>query len=205
MNARTDYYPLLKRIEAYAPGLGGVFSAADLANLLGRRTPLARARILARLVRDGVLIRVQRGIYTTPSCDLWRLTMRIAPASYISMDAALAHWGLVGTVPERGVTAVHIGRPRTIATPCGTIRLSSISRNLFFGFVTIDHGVRIADAEKAFLDLLFFYTKGARFVVDPRQEVAVRKLNRRRLADYLKRYRNPRFVAFVKGLIREEP
>jgi hypothetical protein len=59
----------------------------------------------------------------------------------------------------------------------------------------------MADPEKAFIDLLYFYVKGARYLIDPMSDVIVDKLNKKRLFAYLKRYKNPKFVKFVKGLL----
>jgi hypothetical protein len=75
---------------------------------------------------------------------------------------------------------------------------------MYFGFERVAFGIQLADPEKAFLDLLYFHAKGARFVIDPLKEVALDKLDMRRVERYLRRYRNPRFIAFVKGLLREK-
>ena len=116
------------------------------------------------------------------------------------MDSLLAKNGLIGTIPEKMISAV-TRRPRReiIKTPFGSIRYFSIKKELFFGLAPYRQGIRVADNEKAYLDLLYYYTKGARFVIDPLQEVNVQKLNRRKINLYLKRYRNPKFVRFVQG------
>ena len=49
------------------------------------------------------------------------------------------------------------------------------------GFSTLKNGVRVADNEKAYLDLLYFYMKGARYVFDPLHEVRVNKLNPKKI------------------------
>ncbi len=205
MKSSPQIYDLLKKIEAYAADLGGVFSAADLANLIGARSKLAAARIINRCVKGGFLTRVQRGIYVTSAFDLQRLAMRLAPDCYISMDSALARHGLIGTVPERSVSAIHVGRRRRISTDQGMLFIYSIAPEMYFGFESAEFGVRMADPEKAFIDLLYFYTKAARFVIDPLSEVAVDKLDKRKVERYLRRYNNPRFIAFVKGLLHEKP
>ena len=141
-------------IHTLAPGLGGVLSYADCAGIIAAGSSLKNSRALARLVKDGLLTRVQRGIYITKDCNLWMLASRISKDSYISMDSALAAEGLCGTVPAYSVSAVHTGRNRTIETPAGTIYFHAIAKTLFFGLKVLPSGVRVADAEKAFLDLL---------------------------------------------------
>ncbi len=194
----------IEAIRRVAPDLGGVFSAADLANLIGGGSALRNARARDRLVTEGVLVRVQRGIYAVPACDLWVLAMRISPRSYISMDTALARSGLVGTVAERSVRAIHPLRHRVITSSVGRIEFHALKEELFFGTRSLSNGVRVADDEKAFLDLLAFHLRGVRFPIDPLRDVAVDRLDRKKLEDYLRRYANPKFISFVKGVIREE-
>ena len=83
-----------------------------------------------------------------------------------------------------GVEIVHVG----------------IASHLDFGHQPID-GVEWADAEKAVLDVLYFHLRGRRYVFDIYSDIAFQKLDGDRLRAYLKHYRNPRFVAFVKGLL----
>lgn len=201
MNKPASPLAFARKIDRFAAELGGVFSIADLENLLGLPSKLSTARMIRRLIREGALVRASRGIYTTPACDLWRLSARLSPKSYVSMDSALAHHGLIGTVPERQLSALHAARRSVVSCPQGTVRLYSIAPQLLFGFERRHDGVAIADPEKAYLDLLAYHLRGVRFVVDPLKEVRLDLLNRRKLARYLKRYRNPRFVAFVKGVL----
>ena len=204
MNYSKSFPVLISKIDRLSKDMGGVFSQADLANLVGLRSKLATARMLSRLVQSGVLLRAQRGFYTTQKFNLWQLAARIAPKSYLSMDSVLARNGLIGSVPEFSLSAVTVGRGRTIKTDQWRIRFCSIAENLFFGFQTNATGIRVADSEKAFLDLLYFYVKGVRFVIDPVQEVTVQKLNRRKIVQYLQKYKNPKFIKFVKGVLDEK-
>lgn len=193
---------IIEKIEKFGKFSGWVFSYADLFNMLGAASDLKNKRSLRRLVRERILFKIRRGFYTTGKPDLFILACRIKPKAYISMDSALAKNGLIGVVPERSVSAVFPGaRKKIIKTHFGTIRYFSIRKKQIFGLTALPGGVRMADNEKAYLDLLYYYTKGARFVMDPLTEVNVRKLNRRKIAAYLKCYRNPKFVQFVKGTL----
>ncbi len=198
---------LLQKVEslrALAAQMGGVFSYADVANVIAAGSPLNNARALRRLVNEGILFHVQRGIYVTTGCDLWVLASRISAQSYISMDSVLAANGLCGTVPARSVSAVHLLRNRTVETPDGSLHFHALAKKLFFGTSMLSSGVCVADSEKAFIDLLYYYVKGARFVIDPVREINVRALNRQKLESYLKRYENQKFVTFVKGVAYEK-
>lgn len=195
---------LIADINRYAPGQRGVFGISDLSNLMPIEwSKLKVTRTLDRLIKAGVVSKIQRGIYVTPQFDLGMLSRRIAPESYVSMDTVLARNGLIGTVPEYSFSVVDTRRGRTIPTPRGPIRFYSIQSDLRFGF-EYQGAVAFADSEKAFLDILYFYTKGQRFVIDPRNEIDVSKLNQKKIITYLKRYKNPKFIQFVKGLLDEK-
>lgn len=203
MKTPASWPQWLERIARLGPPQGGVFSYADLFNLLAAGSDLQNKRIIQRLVREKALRKVQRGFYTAGEVDPWVLAARLKPGAYISMDSVLAKNGLVGTVPARSVSAVRPGSvASSLETSEGTLRYFGIQKNLAFGFSPRADGVLVADSEKAFLDLLYYYQKGARFVFDPRSEVKVRKLDPKRLKKYLKFYRNPKFLKFVEGVLR---
>ena len=69
-----------------------------------------------------------------------------------------------------------------------------------FGFL-VDDGVRNANAEKAFLDTLYFHLRGRRYPFDIYSDMAVERFDLTRVREYLGRYRNPKFVAFVEGVL----
>lgn len=190
-------------INRLAPDQRGVFSISDISNLMPIGPALAVNRTVDRLVKAGTLIKIQRGLYVTPQFDLGALSRRIAPKSYVSMDTVLARNGLIGTVSKYSFSVIDIRRGRTIKTPRGPIRFYAIQPDLRFGF-EYQGAVAFADSEKAFLDILYFYTKGHRFVTDPRNEVDVSKLNRKKINEYLRHYKNPKFIQFVKGLLNEK-
>lgn len=119
------------------------------------------------------------------------------------MDSVLARNGLIGTIPARSVSLIYPGNTQNIETPFGRLRFFKIKRDLIFDAQKIKGGVTVASSEKAYLDLLYYYTKGARFVIDPLRDVDLWKLDFGKLRRYLKVYRNPKFIKFVEGLIRE--
>ena len=197
---------LLERIQKFGSELGGVFTYSDLCILIGSGSDLKNKRTIARLLKEKVLFKVQRGFYVTAQVDLWVLASQIKKDSYISMDSALARNGLIGTIPAYRVSSVYPGAGRkAIETPFGSLRYFSIKKDLIFGTTRMKTGVRVADSEKAYLDTLYFYTKGVRFVMDPLRDVNRKKLDLKKLKKYLKAYKNPKFVKFVEGLIDERP
>lgn len=192
-------------IAQFTPSQRGIFRISDLSNLLPATSRQSLTRTIEKLVDAGTLTRIQRGLYVASPFNSWVLAQVLAPQSYVSMDSVLAQNGLIGTVPARSLSIVDTRRGRTFTTPQGIIRSFAIQPDLYFGYQCDKKGVAIADSEKAFLDLLYFYTKGQRFVIDPRTEVDISKLNRRKINGYLKHYKNPKFIQFVKGLLNEKP
>jgi len=195
---------IVERIRRFAPGLGGVFTFADLWNLIGLTSSDRTAKVLRRLAREKVLFKIRRNIYTTNEPDLWVLASRLKPNACISMDSVLAQNGLIGTLPARSVSLVTPGPPETIKTPFGLLRFFKIKRDLLFGYQKSKFGVAVADSEKAALDILYYHVRGARFVIDPRTDIDLWKLDQKKLLKYLRAYKNPRFVVFAKGALREE-
>ncbi len=190
---------ILLTLQRLAAQQGGVFSYSDLFHLIGADSELKNKRIIQKLTREKMLFKVYRGFYVTPNPDLWILASRLKKNVCISMDSVLAKNGLIGTVPA-SVSAVCLGaRKETVTTPFGDVRFFSIQKDLFFGFAETSR-VLETDNEKAFLDLLYYRAKGAKFAIDPLQEVDLGKFDLAKLARYLKRYKNPKFVSFVKGI-----
>jgi hypothetical protein len=191
----------MEKIGQFAADLGGVFTFTDLWNLIGLTSSDRTAKVINRLVRDGALFKIRRGIYTTKNPDLWVLTCRLKSQACISLDSVLSKNGLIGTLPAKSVSVIYPGNTQTLQTPFGRIRYFKIKRELLFGCLKSPNGVIQADNEKAYLDLLYYHSKGARFVIDPLKDVDLWKLDRIKIEKYLKHYKNPKFRRFVKGLL----
>lgn len=196
MNVVTDEQ-LLQPLTALQRG---VLSKADLQTLLAERHPAAFARRVRGLHRTGALRRFVRGWYVTPDFDLATLSQRLAPGSYVSFGTVLARQLLIGSTPERQMMAAKVGRTRTYAALGVEIVHVGIAPHLDFGHRAVE-GVNYADAEKAVLDVLYFHLRGRRYVFDVYSDIAFDKLDMGRVRDYLERYRNPRFVAFARGVL----
>lgn len=205
MKKSRSWLQILENLRRFQGELGGVFRFADLCAVIGGGSEIKNSKVIQRLLREGILHRIWRGIYVVADYDLWVLGSRIKPNSYVSMDSVLAKNALVGTLAARSVSFVYCGRKTVINTPSGeTLRFFSIQPELYTGFSMGPKGVQVADNEKAYLDLLYYYMKGTRFLFDPLIEVRTEKLNQKKLNQYLKKYRNPKFVQFVKGLLHEK-
>lgn len=188
-------------VTGMAARLHGVLSKADLQTLLAERHPAAFTRRAKALVDLGTLRRFVRGFYVTDPFDLPTLSQRLAPGSCVSFHTVLARHLVIGPRPERQLLAVKQGASRTYRALGHEIVHLSIAPHLDFGH-TVQDGVRYADAEKATLDVLYFHLRGRRYPFDIHSDLDLAKLNPRRLRDYLDRYKNPKFVAFAKRVLR---
>lgn len=203
VSAKISVIRLSEQIKRFASDMGGVFLFADLWNLMPFRASGRVAKVLERLVREKVLFKIRRGVYSSPEADLWVVASRMKENGYVSMDSVLARNGLIGTVPSRSVSFVYPGPTQSKDTPFGRIRYFKIKRELIFGVSRGKHGVQSADNEKAYLDMLYYHLHGNRFVADPLRDVDLKQLDLKRIKRYLDAYGNPKFKKFVEGVMNE--
>jgi predicted transcriptional regulator of viral defense system len=132
--------------------------------LAGKVDSVDLGRQLSRWVKSGKLIQLRRGLYalSEPHQKIpphpFFVANRLKRASYISLQSALEHHGLIPEyVPS--ITSVTTGRPETFSTPLGTFIFKHIKKELFFGYQNVEMGsgqsAFLARPEKALLDLLY--------------------------------------------------
>jgi predicted transcriptional regulator of viral defense system len=155
--------------EALLGVLGGEAVIHSSILLSGREPAASVRRQLARWVASGRLLRLRRSFYAlaspyrTAAVHPFSVANRLKPASYVSLQSALGHYGLI---PEHVpvVTCVTTGRPETLQTPLGTFSYRHVSRRLFFGYRAADLGggvsAFLAAPEKAILDLVHLSPRG---------------------------------------------
>ena len=136
---------------------------ADLLLTNGRVDPADVRRQLSRWTRAGQVIQLRRGVYTL--APPYRKTAphpfvvanALVRASYVSLQAALAHYGMI---PEYTpvVTCVTTGRPRRWRTSLGDYEFRHVKAAWFHGYrrLEVDAGQHafVATPEKALLDLV---------------------------------------------------
>ena len=97
---------------------------------------------LAALSRSGEIVRVKKGLYLAngAAVDRWVLAGLIYGPSYVSLEAALSHHGLI---PERvdEVTCISTKRPRLFETPVGRFSYRAVPARVFLA------GVALVEAE----------------------------------------------------------
>lgn len=148
---------LIERVPAH-----GVFRTGQI--LSGQARPATVTRQLDRWCKSGRVLQLRRGIYALAapyvrqSPHPFLVANAIKRASYISLQSALSHYGMIPEyVPT--TTSITTGRPEQLDTPLGRFIFRHAAKRLLDGFheveVTPDQPVLIASPEKAIVDLLY--------------------------------------------------
>lgn len=114
----------------------GVYTKAGIARtILAGESARAVEKTIATAIQDGVLIRLCRGIYAYRYALAGRpvrqeavLRLRPRSFSYISLETALSHWGVVSQATLGAVTAMTSGRSGRFDTPYGRIDLTHTNK-----------------------------------------------------------------------------
>lgn len=194
----------LLRIEKFQEvdsSLGGVWTVSDLCHLIQGGSHLNNIRGIRQLLSLGLIQKVQRGFYISKNADLLILACRLNPKSYVSMERVLSDYNTIGSSPQNIVSMIHQGRARKIKTAIGTIHYYSTNSDLWFGFYKNKNSCLIAEPEKAFLDMLYYHTRGVKFAVDPLLEIDISTLDKKKISNYLSKYKNPKFRKFVSSYL----
>lgn len=123
---------------------------------------------------------------------LFEIANRIYPPSYVSLETALAYYGLI---PESvyGVTSVSTRRTRQFNTPIVRYSYKTLNPRLYFGYDIVGYNgknSKIAMIEKAILDYLYINPRvkndddfeGMRL----NRKTFIAQVNRKKLKSFLK-------------------
>ena len=184
----------------FAPKIGGVFSLSELSSLFDISSQQMLWIKIKQFEEAGLLKRYSRGIYITQNFDPMILSAKVRTDSYISFGSALAYYKLIGTESPFLVSCIVTSKASEYK---GEVNLSyaRISKNLFFGTAILNNGVRMANAEKAVLDTLYFYQHKKIFYFNIFQDINFSALSKETMYSYLERYANPKFKAFVRNTV----
>lgn len=195
----------MRATEAYTRILNlnrPVVSTAEVSSLLAVPASSASA-VLARLAKDGLLVRLRGGLWAISSgIDPYVLPPYLtAPfPSYISTWTALYHHGMVDQIP-RNVYVVSLDRTRRIQTPFATFVVHHINPELFEGFETRD-GVLMAQPEKALFDTVYLAAaRGRRHTFLPEIEIPER-FSEAKIRNWIRRITLPRLRSLVNDRVK---
>jgi predicted transcriptional regulator of viral defense system len=152
--------------EAYARLLKlavPVIETAAAAAALGLSSGAAH-KVLGRIARAGLASHVFHGLWAVGDVtDPLLLPDHVtAPLpSYVSLQTALYHHGLISQIPAV-IYAVTSGRTRRVQTTVGTLSIHHVAPEIFGGFEMAASGVKMAIPEKALFDVLYLSGKRTR-------------------------------------------
>lgn len=150
----------MKAADAYADlrDFGKPVMTTEDASLRLRCSLSATSRMLGRLQASGLVHRLRPGLWSLRA-DLDPLALPeylTAPyPAYVSCHSALYYHGLISQIPQV-IFVASLGRTRRIATSIADYSVHRLAPEFFGGYETsAEHGVKMATAEKALLDVLY--------------------------------------------------
>ncbi len=115
-----------------------VLARRDIEKLFPDESEKAMDKSLARMVADGVLQRVAKGLYVNPAAtskNRWVVedvakALRPGCLSYVSLESILSEYGVISQIPVNRLTVMTTGRSGLHKTPFGTIEFTHTKRPL---------------------------------------------------------------------------
>ena len=169
------------------------YTIADLEKI----TSLPRNSLYVSLKRwesGGVIERVAQGIYIPMGGDISieNVAAQLYIPNYLSFEYALARYGILNLIPYT-LTFATTRKTKNYLLQKKRIEFRQISPELFFGF-EMKNGIYIASPEKAFLDQVYFATRGkASLDFD---ELDIKKLSMKSLEELSRK-----FPAYVRSFL----
>jgi len=172
------------------------WSVADLQKILGYKDRRTLLVALHRLVCQGVLVRMRRGIYRVSirSADTAVLANLLYRPSYLSFESALSRFGVLNQIPYT-VTLATLKRSKRTILQATDVEYRQLRADLFFGY-RLEKGLEIAEPEKALLDSLYLMKRGRLSL--PLDELDLSGLSARKLKSY-----GTRFPGYVQSALTE--
>ena len=143
-----------------------VLSKADLAKAFPDEKEKAFEKSLQRLVSDGILQRVAKGVYVSTMAKSKKgqviediaSVLRRGHFSYVSRESMLSEYGVISQVPMSRVTLMTTGANGLYETPYGTIEFTHTKRRpveLIARTVSVKgRPLRVATKQAAVADLM---------------------------------------------------
>lgn len=179
-----------------------IFSPFDVQRFLGR-SKIATTFLIHRLKKQGYIESIKRGIYKLSDEDVPDLYIanKLYEPSYISLEFALSYRRVIPeTVYE--ITSVTPKATRRFETLGKVYSYRRITKRAFTGYVIEKQkgfGFAIADAEKAFVDTIYYRFLGG---AAPISRFNKDKINPVKALKYAALFRNSKLISIVKTTLR---
>lgn len=153
-----DRLGIVKRLDALQ---SAIFTRQQFASITGKN-PAYASVMLSRLVRDGVVVRVKRGVYCLPDAHPFCVASGESPRSYVSLWAAFGYHGMTTQIPDViEVVNAWTSGPLRLELDSGSYRLIRIRTKpgWLFGMEKVMFNGKtalVAERERAIIDGLLF-------------------------------------------------
>jgi predicted transcriptional regulator of viral defense system len=185
--------------------------------LAGEENRADISKQLTRWTSSGKIYQLRRGVYSLAppyqkvAPHPFLVANRLMPGSYISLQSALAYYGLIPEIVPV-TTSVTTRRQNRWENPLGVYVFRYLQESYMFGYqhieVAPDQMAFVAEAEKALLDLIYL-TPGAdskEYLIELRLQNTER-LDLEKLTRFAERMDKPkllRVVSSLEAVIKEE-
>ncbi|MDD5525415.1 MAG: hypothetical protein PHV90_09265 [Smithella sp.] len=167
------------------------FTLEDVVQGLGIQTDSARV-LYSRYVRQGVLVRLKNGFYTTAwkwenltLRDFFKIANILQVPSYISLMTALAYYEVTTQAQNNYQESICLKRSIVYNVREAVFNYVKVQNRYYGDFVKTDD-IFIATKEKAFIDAAYLYSFGKyKFDID---SLDMKKLDIKKLKSILKIY-----------------
>lgn len=163
-------------------------------------------------VREGLLLRLKRGVYTLKTDPLpeEELANALYKPSYISFEYALSYYHLLAEMPYT-ITSATTKPTRVFTVSERTFSYKTIKKESFTGYSLMkaeDKSFLIAEKEKALVDHLYFMTlrkssQNERLLENLKDKnfYKTQKLNKGKIILYAKLFESKRLLSLVASLL----
>lgn len=180
-----------------------LFSSQEFRRATGF-SPASSKQLLIRYVQKGLVLQLKqkRGLYCFKGKPPhpWHLANRLVQPSYISLETALAHYGII---PESvyAVTSVTTKITRSFEALNTTFLFHKIKTEAYTGYRPLNlqgETVLIAEPEKAMADYLYFVHLGKKTLND---RIRWDRLKKPAVLSYLKPFQRKTLVEWAKHVV----
>lgn len=141
-----------------------IFTYRDLTKVFPEDSPRALQAGLKRLVQQGLLMNVAKGIYLyafsqhkgSNTLEQIAKTIRRGEYNYISLESALSEYGAISQIPIDRLTVMTTGRKGEYKTPFGTIEFTHTKRpvaDIINNRIDVGRPLKLANKVAAYRDL----------------------------------------------------
>ncbi|MGB9843798.1 MAG: type IV toxin-antitoxin system AbiEi family antitoxin domain-containing protein [Caldisericia bacterium] len=188
-------YEIIKILQKFKKK---IFSFSDLKKLLHIENDNYLYIIISRLIKDGILINLKKGIYYLEGSEpsIFEIANILYEPSYISLETALNYYGILIQTPYI-IFSVTPKRGKKIILNGKEYLYFHIDKKYFKDYLK-EKDFLIATPEKALVDTLYFSSfNKTRIDIN---ELNLEIIDKKKMKHFLNEIQNKTFQKFIRGL-----